>query len=562
MNFLWKTFQLLVISIIIISCDNMFVDNSNSYTISTPSSVIDNESTIDISSNSESVSELVDTYNIEDIVSNITFVNRVVIDLTNETLSLDGSENISFLEANQDILTDVTISSTSNAVTVTSNSSSLIIYELSGNTDKTLIVDSEANYQLYLNNITITSSNGPAILLKSEVKTFIVSAPDSTNTLSDSSSRTDELDKKASLYSKGSLIFSGTGSITVNGDYKHGIYSKDYIRILEGYITVSVTKRDAIQSLNGFIFDDGNLTITATGTVEDDESKGIKVKGDESALGAGYGYIVINGGTISITSVSKGITASWDRDEDAETADKSDDPNPDLIINNGIITITTTGESYETSTSSCSPEGIEAKDAIIINDGYIIINSVDDGINAGSEITINGGYIYAASSDNDAIDSNGDISITGGYIVAIGSTTPECGIDCDNNDFTIEGGTIIALGGSTSSPTSSSQNTLLITNLDIDSGEILGIKSSDKSVFAYSMPTEATTIIVSSPDIESNISYSIYSGSSATADTNFKGLYIGNISFTTNSILETFTATSNITSIGSVSTGGGHSPFR
>ena len=82
-------------------------------------------------------------------------------------------------------------------------------------------------------------------------------------------------------------------------------------RVCEGTLEVNVSARDAIRSVNGFIFDDGDLTITGTGTTMDDESKGIKVEGSED--NPGEGFIVINGGTLDITTVSKAVTASWDR---------------------------------------------------------------------------------------------------------------------------------------------------------------------------------------------------------------------------------------------------------
>ena len=49
------------------------------------------------------------------------------------------------------------------------------------------------------------------------------------------------------------------------------------------------------------------------------------------------------------------ITAAWDIDDDATTAVTSDDPDPYVEINNGVIDITTTGTPYETATASLSP---------------------------------------------------------------------------------------------------------------------------------------------------------------------------------------------------------------
>ncbi|MBR4426512.1 MAG: carbohydrate-binding domain-containing protein, partial [Spirochaetales bacterium] len=114
----------------------------------------------------------------------------------------------------------------------------------------------------------------------------------------------------------------------------------------------------------------------------------------------------INGGSISIQSVGKAITAGWKLSEDAETEDTSDDPIPNVYINGGYILIITTGTPYEDSDDeSLSPEGIEAKNELYINGGYIELHTTDDCLNAGKAVIINGGYVYAIASDNDSIDS-------------------------------------------------------------------------------------------------------------------------------------------------------------
>ena len=92
-----------------------------------------------------------------------------------------------------------------------------------------------------------------------------------TNSLPDSATRTNTA--KAALYGTGPLVFDGSGSLSVTGSYKHGIWSSDYIHVLEGTISVAVSAKNAIQIVNKFVFDNGALTIDATGTTVGDKAR-------------------------------------------------------------------------------------------------------------------------------------------------------------------------------------------------------------------------------------------------------------------------------------------------
>ncbi|MBQ2410366.1 MAG: AAA family ATPase, partial [Selenomonadaceae bacterium] len=118
------------------------------------------------------------------------------------------------------------------------------------------------------------------------------------------STQNDAIDSNGTLTINGGIIYATGGSgaetafdsdmypFTVNAGYKHGIYSDDYIKINAGNINVNVSARDGVRSINGFIMNDGNLTIRGTGANIDEESKGIKVDGEESTKYAGEGFIV------------------------------------------------------------------------------------------------------------------------------------------------------------------------------------------------------------------------------------------------------------------------------
>lgn len=492
-------------------------------------------------------------YDANDILSNNTFGDTIDIDFSASTakLSPDGTA-LGITTGGVTPLTGVTVQKTTYGITITSTVSEKIKYTLTGTLSGTLTVLSSNAYQLYLNGVTINGSAGPALDLESTPKAFIVAASGTTNKLTDSSSRS--MTMKAAVYGGGPMIFSGSGTLNVTGSYKHGIFSDDYIRVLGPAINVSVSTKDAVRSVNGFIFDDGTLTITATGKTTDDESKGIIVEGVEGT-GAGKGFIVINGGNITVTSVGKAITAGWDVDEDATTSTTSDDPNPYMIINNGVITLTTTGTPYEYAsggtTVSCSPEGLEAKTNLTINGGNITINTADDAINAGKSIIFNGGYIYAKSSKNDAIDSNGTLTINGGVIVAIGSGAPEGAFDSDVNTFAVTGGTFVGIGGNVSRPTSGyvTQNLVILGSLT--SGSTMALKAGDGTVaFAFKIPQSYATMILSSPEIDTGTKYYVYTGGTATASNTFNGLYIGSLTYSGGSTSSNFTVSSTITKIG------------
>ncbi len=510
---------------------------------------------VDSSPFAASLAELATTYDPADVVDNTVFGETITIDFTAGTARTSSGPALEITTGGVTLLTSgdrsLVVTKTANGITIASTVSQPLKYDLTGTLSGTLTASSSSAYQLYLDGVTINGTAGPALDLESKQKVFIVSAPGTTNTLTDTATRT--LTMKAALYSKGPIVLSGDGTLDVTGRYKHGIFSNDYIRIRGGTAIVAVSARDAVRSVNGFIFDDGRLTIAATGTVTGDESKGIKVEGSETT-GTGKGFIVINGGHITVTSVGKAMTAGWDITEDATTPSTSDDPSPDVVVNHGVIDLKTTGRAYEYVTGgqtvSCSPEGIEAKSHLTINDGYLQINTVDDALNAGKSITVNGGYVYCYCTDNDAIDSNGTLTIAGGVIVAIGMVAPQGCFDSDQNTFSIDGGTFIGFGGTTSKPTAT-QNTLVLSSMP--KGSTMSIRAADGTpVFSCEVPQKRATLVLSSPAIKTGTTYSVYEGGSGTATSGFKGLYLGTLDVTGGSALSRFTVSTPVTKLGGV----------
>jgi hypothetical protein len=409
----------------------------------------------------------------------------------------------------------VTITQSGADITVTSTAKA-VEYVLSGTTTNGSVkIYSDNKFKLTLNGAAITNADGPAINIQSSKRAFIVLADGTTNSLADGTTyATSTEDMKGTFFSEGQLVFSGNGSLTVKGNYKHALCSDDYVRIRSGNITISGAVTDGIHTNEAFIADGGTLNITAA-------SDGIECE---------EGYIIINDGSFTINAADDGIAASY-TDGDATIT-------PYVTINGGTITIkTTTGE------------GIESKSVLTINNGTIATTTADDGLNATSAIYINGGSVYSYSTGNDAMDSNGTFTITGGKIIAIGARSPEGAFDCDGRTFKITGGLAVGIGGSTSGPTTS-VTTVPAVVMGSGSAQLIHIEAADGTeALTFAAPVSYSTFIFAGSKLKSATSYTIYTGGSVSGGTDFHGLYSSG-TYTRGSKSAGFTTNNSLTQLG------------
>ncbi|MBR6153533.1 MAG: carbohydrate-binding domain-containing protein, partial [Treponema sp.] len=214
-------------------------------------------------------------------------------------------------ELNENISLEAEVSdATGTYIKVTSEESAVKIV-LSGTLEKGSVEiepKKNSNLVLELNSASITSANYAPINVSKAASTYLVLNGNSTltdgrvygtgysksegtdyytasytGTAEDGAELTEKWaqgkDTKGSLYTKGSLIISGSGSLTVNEGYKHGIYSKDYIHVISGTVTVNSSGRNCVRSQNGFVMEGGTLNLNGTGTHTNDQSRGIVVEG-------------------------------------------------------------------------------------------------------------------------------------------------------------------------------------------------------------------------------------------------------------------------------------------
>ena len=265
------------------------------------------------------------------------------------------------------------------------------VYEVSGTlSDGQIIIDAskKATVELVLSGVNISSSVNSAIYCKNCDNLIITLAENTQNVLSDAESYIyDDIAKQepnAAVFSKADLNIGGSGSLTVNANFNHGISSKDSLVIEGGRFTIhsvadAIRGKDSLVILNGiFELDAGN--------------DGLKSSGND---GAEFGYVQIMDGEYTIRTRGDAIQA--------ETA---------LTISGGAFDITTEGTPAK---DSDSQKGLKAGTFLKVEKGTFRIISKDDAVHSNLDAEINGGTFYIETGD-DGIHADRNLYINGGEI--------------------------------------------------------------------------------------------------------------------------------------------------
>ena len=482
--------------------------------------------------------------------------------------------------------------------------------------DGQLKIYGEKKFKLTLSGVELTSSKGPAINDQCKKRAFVHLAEGTTNRLTDAASYSEEPrylnggssaseDRRGCFFSEGNLIFSGTGVLVVEGNYKHGIVTDGYFYMRPG-VTLAVTgaAKNAIHVKGDE--DDGIGVYMAGGLVYANVSstagKGIKTDLDAEIAGgklllntsgnatydsdekdtsssAGIktdGSVIISGGTHTLKSTGtggKGINADKEvRVSGSETTvtttggkfyySQSLTSSPKGVKADGDITISGGKQNISVTGVSDGSEGLESKATLAVTGGEVYVYAYDDAINAASAINISGGKVYAYASNNDGIDSNGSLVISGGLVIGVGTSAPEGGIDCDNsNSFRIDGGTVIGMGGTLqSSPSSSKQRSVVYNGVSATKNANICVLDSEGTpvlTFAFPRTMNGASFFFSTPDIASGASYTVSSGGTLSNYTDSWNGWYGGGTWSGGSQVGTFTSSSVVTTVGSSGSVGG-----
>lgn len=401
-------------------------------------------------------------------------------------------------------LADSATSCSDNSVTVTDDTITISdegTYILSGSlNDGQVIIDADENakIQLVLDNVSINCDTSAAIYVRQADKVFVTLADDSENTLSNTSDfvAIDDNNIDGVIFSKSDLTLNGSGTLTVNAAFGHGIVSKDDLVITSGTYVITAA-RHALNGKDSVRIADGVLTLDA-GT------DGIH---SENADKDGKGFIYIADGTITIEADSDGIDAeeTLQIDGGSMTIAVGDDgvhSDRDLIITDGTIDVT---KSYE---------GLEGM-TVTIEDGDISVVSSDDGLNAA------GDPADASSDYSDSNESNSDMLNPGEENT--NPSTEDDGSDSTANVQTIattnstkRGDNIVAVGASGMAQnfgSDSTQGCMLVTVAESTLTGDLTLTDSDGNVIVSYSPEKAyNSVVISSPDIKKGATYTLATG--------------------------------------------------
>ena len=402
----------------------------------------------------------------EDVLDNNDFSTEVTIDMSNPVAKTENG-------------VEVTVDG--GHVTANHKDTKKVCYIVSGTTTNgSLTILGEKKYAVKLNGVSITNPDSAALSLLSDKRAFVILADDTNNTLTDGTSGS----HKGTLYSKGKLLFNGSGSLSVTGNTSNGIHSADYITFGKGNnIHVKSTAKHGIKANDGIFINGGILNVEVSAPA----AKGINCEGN----------IIVNGGRTTVLTTGDGTYDTTDKEAKGAACIKADSTltvnggelhlkstgsggkgiNVDMgaNFNGGCVYVVTTGGQYKSNNDTSSPkgikadgninvsggrtwvrtsgyngEGIETKKELTVTGGEVASYAYDDAINSKGDMTISGGYVFAQGQNNDGLDANGNCYIKGGVVYAICSGQPEVAIDANTEGgkkLYVTGGTIIAVGG-------------------------------------------------------------------------------------------------------------------
>ncbi len=392
--------------------------------------------------------------------------------------------------------------------------------------DGMIRVNTDDKVKLRLSGMSLTNTTGPAIFFENTEKGFITITENTENFLTDSLQYSID-DADAALFSNDDLEIKGNGTLTIDGNYKHGIASDDDLSIENGVITI-MSQEHGLKANNDVNIIGGTLNITA------DTGKGIKA-GETLTVDAGTiniiseqsegmeskGTIMINGGDINITAADDGInTGSESTQTDGTVSFGGQPPQgengnppemPDGDMPQGNPPEKPNGEMPQGNPPEMPNGDMPQGNRPEMQGGGF--GKVDEETAAAHAITVNGGNIYL-SVGGDGIDSNGSLTITGGNIVIDGPESNGDGPLDSQGTMSVTGGEIITVSsaGMMQLPQNPEQNIIKVFfDEQGAAGDKITIKDSDNNeLMTHTATGKYSALVYSSPELADGKSYSIY----------------------------------------------------
>lgn len=289
---------------------------------------------------------------------------------------------------------DGSITATVNGADVVINNTVLdreITTILRGQSDSgSLLYSGDYKTTVVLDGVSLKGSTAEAINIKCGKRIALTLADGTINTLEDA---TTDGGQKAAFYTKGHLEVSGTGALTLTGNIKHGLASKEYLQMKKSVGTISIASAagDGIHAGQYYQQNGGVVNIDKIGG-DGVQAEATGDEGDELD-----GQMIIKGGTLNITTSATDVSAL-----------KSD----------SLLTVT--GGTFVLNTSGAAGKAIKSKQELSVSGGNFTVTQSGKAIVEAGDL----GYVCALKGS--------DVSITGGNFTINTTGAGARGIKAEN----------------------------------------------------------------------------------------------------------------------------------
>ena len=325
-------------------------------------------------------------------------------------------------------------------------------YVISGELlDGQILVDAEEEdeVQIVLNGAEIHCEDQAAIYAKQCRYLILTLAEGSKNKISDGETyvfEDGEDEPDSVIFSKDDLIINGTGELEAEGNYAHGIVSKDDLILVSGTIHVTSVK-DGVKGKDSVTAENPNITIISgedgiCSNNDSDSEKGTIVLKDgtytitaeEDGIQAETALEIL-GGTYEITTGggsengTKSITfgEKMERPEDGMMEKPEDGmmekPEDGMMEKPEDGTLQKPGGEYTpadavsaaSEETDVSRKGIKSGTQLVIEGGSFVLNTADDSIHTNGDAQILDGT-FEISSGDDGVHADGKLIIEDGIL--------------------------------------------------------------------------------------------------------------------------------------------------
>ena len=339
-------------------------------------------------------------------IDSITMVHVITVDFSNDRaeVAMGNVQGVTYTTDGANVV-----------ITSTNTINELELVLQGSSTNGSLTYYGPLKCKFYLNGLDLTSTKGAALDIQCGKRVDLILNDGTDNRLSDAEGGM----QKAALYCRGHLEVSGGGNLTVSGNTRHAISTKEYLQLKRstGNITIAKAAGDAIHVGQYFQMNGGNITFDGNTMGDGIQVEYITLDDDitrDPDKEDNYGQATISGGSIT------GTVAQEDRkglkcDGDITICGGTIDLKPTAGGSRGIqtdsnmvigeekgttkITIATSGARCTQQECTLDPHrcmGIKVDGNLTINAGIVTVTHTKSSardIKVGGTYTKNGGIV-------------------------------------------------------------------------------------------------------------------------------------------------------------------------